>query len=68
MDPVGDETDLSDLRVSQDAVIETVAEAVLSEQKAVAVVDENDKVVGLLHSSKVIHVLFGESSTLESNS
>jgi glycine betaine/proline transport system ATP-binding protein len=67
MDPVGDETDLSDLRISQDAIIETVAEAVLSEQKAVAVVDENDKVVGLLHSSKVIHVLFGESATLKSN-
>jgi len=67
MDPVGDETDLSDLRISQDAIIETVAEAVLNEQKTVAVVDENDKVVGLLHSSKVIHVLFGESATLESN-
>ena len=58
---------MSDLRVSQDAIIETVAEAVLSQQKAVAVVDENDKIVGLLHPSKVIHVLFGENASLESN-
>jgi len=67
MDPVGNETDLSDLKVSADAIIETVAEAVLSEEKPVAVVDENDKVVGLLHRAKVIHVLFGENSSLENN-
>jgi len=67
MDPVASETDLSELRVSQDAIIETVAEAVLSQQKPVAVVDANDNVVGLLHTSKVIHVLFGENSSLESN-
>jgi glycine betaine/proline transport system ATP-binding protein len=67
MDPVGNETDLSDLKVSADAIIETVAEAVLSDEKPVAVVDENDKVVGLLHRAKVIHVLFGENSSLENN-
>ena len=67
MDPVDSEADLSDLKVSADAVIETVAEAVLSEEKAVAVVDENDNVVGLLHRDKVIHVLFGKNTSLESN-
>ena len=67
MDPVGDETDFSDLRVSEDAIIETVAEAVLSDPKTVPVHNANDEIVGLLHSSKVIHVLFGENSTLESN-
>ncbi len=67
MDPVDSEADLSDLKVSADAIIETVAEAVLSEEKAVAVVDENDNVVGLLHRDKVIHVLFGKSASLESN-
>jgi glycine betaine/proline transport system ATP-binding protein len=65
MDPVGGETDLSDLKVSAEAIIATVAEAVLSEQKPVAVLDANDNVVGLLHSSKIIHVLFGENSSLE---
>ena len=67
MDPVVNETDLSDLKVSADAIIETVAEAVLSEEKAVAVVDGNDQVVGLLHRAKVIHVLFGENASLENN-
>ena len=42
-----------------DAMIETVAEVVLNEQKPVTVVDANNEVVGTVHSSKVIHVLFG---------
>jgi len=65
MDPIDSSEDLSELRVSKDAIIETVAEAVLSEQKPVTVVDENDKVVGTLHYSKVIHVLFGETKQQE---
>ena len=60
MDPIVDGSEeLSDLKVSKDAMIETVAEVVLSEQKPVAVVDANNEVVGTVHSSKVIHVLFG---------
>ena len=60
MDPIVDRSEeLSDLKVSKDAMIETVAEVVLSEQKPVSVVDENNEVVGTVHSSKVIHVLFG---------
>ena len=65
MEPVGDETDFSDLRVSEDALIETVAEAVLGDPKSVPVLNANDDIVGVVHSSKVIHVLFGENSTLE---
>ncbi len=67
MEPVGDEKDFSDLRVSEDAIIETVAEAVLADPKSVPVLNANDDIVGVVHSSKVIHVLFGENSTLESN-
>ena len=67
MEPVGDEKDFSDLRVSEDAIIETVAEAVLGDPKSVPVLNANDDIVGVVHSSKVIHVLFGENSTLESN-
>jgi len=67
MEPVGDETDFSDLRVSEDALIETVAEAVLGDPKSVPVLNANDDIVGVVHSSKVIHVLFGKNSTLESN-
>ena len=60
MDPIVDSSEeLSDLKVSKDAMIETVAEVVLSEQKPVAVVDTNNEIVGTVHSSKVIHVLFG---------
>ena len=60
MDPIVDSSEeLSDLKVFKDAMIETVAEVVLSEQKPVSVVDANNEVVGTVHSSKVIHVLFG---------
>jgi len=59
MDPVDSSENIGDLRVSKDAIIETVAEAVLNESKAVSVVDINDRVVGILHPSKVISVLFG---------
>ena len=59
MDPGESSENVGDLRVSKDAIIETVAEAVLSESKAVSVVDSNNRVVGILHPSKVISVLFG---------
>tara|TARA_Y100000780_G_scaffold161807_1_gene146618 strand:- start:245 stop:1318 length:1074 start_codon:yes stop_codon:yes gene_type:complete len=68
MDPIVDSSEeLSDLKVSKDAMIETVAEVVLSEQKPVAVVDANNEVVGTVHSSKVIHVLFGSRAETKSN-
>jgi glycine betaine/proline transport system ATP-binding protein len=62
MDQVDASEDVSDLRVSKDAVIETVAEAVLTAGKPVTVVDETDTVVGALHASKVINILFGTQS------
>jgi len=62
MDPVDDSEEVSNLKVNKDAIIETVAEAVLTEQKPIVVVDENNKIVGTLHSSHVINVLFGRQS------
>ena len=59
MDPVDTQEVLSDLKVSKDAIIETVAEAVLGQGKPVAVIDADNNVVGAVHASKVIHVLFG---------
>jgi len=59
MDPFNSSETMSELKVSKDAIIETVAEAVLSEQNPVPVTDENNEVVGVLHPSRVIHVLFG---------
>ena len=65
MQPVDSTEELSNLKVSKDAIIETVAEAVLSEQKPVAVIDADNNVVGVVHSSKVIHVLFGSRAEME---
>ncbi len=60
MDPVNGQTDFSDMKIPQDAIIETVAEAILSEAKPIRVVDENDNVVGTVHNSKMLHILFGK--------
>lgn len=59
MDPVDSSEEFGDLRVSKDTIIETVAEAILSQDKPVAVVDANDTIVGSLHASHVLKVLFG---------
>ena len=62
MDPVDEKAELSDLQVSKDAIIETVAEEVLSQQKPVAVLDDDGKTVGLLNCSTILHILFGDRS------
>ena len=65
MDELDSSEELSDLKVPKDAIIETVAEEVLGQEKPVAVIDSNNKVVGVVHSSKVIHVLFGSRAEKE---
>ena len=69
MDFVGDYTSdkLSNLRISKDAVIETVAEAVLSETNPVPVVDAQDKMIGILNCKTIIHILFGDKSSIKPN-
>ena len=67
MDPIDSSEELSDLQVSKDAIIETVVEEVLSQQKPVAVTYVDNNVVGAVHSFKVIHVLFGSRAELENN-
>ena len=62
MDTVDSSDEVSELKVQKDAIIETVAEAVLMERKPVTVLDKNNNVVGTLHSSRVINVLFGGHS------
>ena len=59
MEPMSDNKNLSDLKVSKDAIIETVAEKILSQAKPVAVIDSNKKVIGIVKPSKVIHTVFG---------
>ena len=62
MDPLDESEKLSELRVSENAIVESVAEDILSEEKPVAVVDEKDNIVGTLHASHVLKVLFGGRS------
>ena len=59
MDPYDPNEDFSDLKVQKDAIIETVAEDILNTDKPVAVVDAAGEIVGALHASHIVHVLFG---------
>ena len=59
MEPMNDSKNLSDLKVSKDAIIETVAEKILGQEKPVSVIDSNNKVVGVVKPSEVIHTVFG---------
>ena len=59
MEPMSGTKNLSDLKVSKDAIIETVAEKILGQEKPVSVIDSNNKVVGVVKPSKVIHTVFG---------
>ena len=62
MDPITDEQNLSDFKVSKDAIIETVAEKILGQEKPIAVTDSNQQIVGIVKPAKVIHVVFGEDN------
>ena len=62
MDPFTDQQNLSDFKVSKDAIIETVAEKILSQEKPTAVTDSNQQIVGIVKPAKVIHVVFGEGN------
>ncbi len=60
MEPVPDSGEFSDLKVPQDAIIETVAAALLTENKPVQVVDGNNRIVGVLNHTTTINILFGK--------
>ena len=59
MDPINELEQLSDLKVSKDALIETVAEKILTQEKSVGVIDKNNQIVGSINPSKIIHTVFG---------
>ena len=50
---------LGDLKVSKDEIIENVAEKILTQEKSVAVTDENNKVIGSINPTKIINTVFG---------
>ncbi len=54
---VGD--NLGDLKVLKDEVIENVAEKILTQEKSVAVIDNNNKIVGSINPTKIINTVFG---------
>jgi glycine betaine/proline transport system ATP-binding protein len=62
MEPVNPSEKFGDLKVPKDAIVETVAHAILSQDKPVAVVDEDHEIVGSLHASHVINIIFGGRS------
>ncbi|MDA1283458.1 MAG: glycine betaine/L-proline ABC transporter ATP-binding protein [Proteobacteria bacterium] len=59
MDPP-DGNNSNSLKISKDAIIQTVAESILNSKEPISVIDpKNNQVVGTLYPSKVIKVLFG---------
>jgi len=61
MGPIDDKKNLSDIKVSKDSIIESVAEKILSQDKPVAVIDSQNKVVGIITPLKIIQTVFGTS-------
>ena len=58
MDPSSTEN-IGDLRVLRDEIIENVAEKILTQEKSVAVIDKNNKIVGSINPTKIINTVFG---------
>ena len=58
MDPPSTEN-IGDLRVLRDEIIENVAEKILTQEKTVAVIDKNNKIVGSINPTKIINTVFG---------
>ena len=50
---------LGELKVSKDEIIENVAEKILSQEKSVAVVDNNNEIIGSINPTKIINTVFG---------
>ena len=50
---------LGGLKVSKDEIIENVAEKILTQEKSVAVIDINNKIVGSINPTKIINTVFG---------
>ena len=47
------------LKVLKDETIENVAENILTQEKSVAVIDANNKIVGSINPTKIINTVFG---------
>ena len=58
MEPYSPSEKLSDVTVSKDTILEVVAQKILSQDKPVAVLGSDDSIVGVVHASHVIEMLF----------
>ena len=58
MDTTIKEKNTNNITVSKDAIIETVAEKILSQEKPANVLDSNDNIVGSVKPSKIIQTVF----------
>ena len=52
-------SNIGDLKVSKDEIIENVAEKILTQEKTVAVIDSKNNVVGSINPAKIINTVFG---------
>ena len=59
MDNKDQDNNLSEFTVSKDSIIENVAEKILTQEKTVAVIDNNNKIVGSINPTKIINTVFG---------
>ncbi len=50
---------LGDLKVTKNEIIENVAEKILTQEKIVAVVDNNNEIIGSINPTKIINTVFG---------
>ena len=63
MDPLNESEELADKAVRERDRIDSVAEYVLGQRKAVPVLDDEDRVVGVVHQAHVLEVLFASDVT-----
>jgi glycine betaine/proline transport system ATP-binding protein len=59
MDAALEEHGSNNISVSKDAIIETVAEKILNQEKPVNVTDANNNIIGSVKPSKIIQTVFG---------
>ena len=59
MDAVLKGENTNNISVSKDAIIETVAEKILSQEKPVNVTDGKNNIIGSVKPSKIIQTVFG---------
>jgi glycine betaine/proline transport system ATP-binding protein len=50
---------LGELKVLKDEIIENVAEKILTQEKTVGVIDNNNNIVGSINPTKIINTVFG---------